>query len=93
MIEKSEAPAVIFGGKYGVTCEEIDEKAAAEFFNTLNEKINLLFVDELGENIRSNIKRKYKYTDFNNAIVEAVKMNSNLILLIYRSNFSDISRR
>ena len=93
MIEKSEAPAVIFGGKYGVTCEEIDEEAAAEFFNTLNEKINLLFVDELGKNIRSKIKRKYKYTDFNNAIGEAVKMNSNLILLIYRSNFSDISRR
>lgn len=93
MIENEESPAVIFGGKYGITCEEIDEKAAAEFFNTMDEKIKLLLVDELGKNISSLIKRKYKYTDLNNAIEEAVVMNSKMILLIYRSNFSDISKR
>jgi UDP-N-acetylmuramyl pentapeptide synthase len=93
MIEDFESPAVIFGGKYGVTCEEIDEEAAAEFFNKMDEKIKLLLVDELGKNISSQIKRKFKYTDFNNAIREAVRMNSNMILLIYRSNFSDISKR
>lgn len=93
MIENKESPAVIFGGKYGVTCEEIDEESAAEFLNSMNEKIKLLLIDELGENISTLLKRKYKYTDFNNAITEAVKMNSKMILLIYRSNFSDISRR
>ena len=93
MIEDYKSPAVIFGGKYGVTCEEIDEEAAAEFFNKMDEKIKLLLVDELGKNISTQIKRKFKYTDFNNAIEEAVRMNSNMILLIYRSNFSDISKR
>jgi UDP-N-acetylmuramyl pentapeptide synthase len=93
MIDDYESPAVIFGGKYGVTCEEIDEEAAAEFFNKMDEKIKLLLVDELGKNISTQIKRKFKYTDFNNAIEEAVRMNSNMILLIYRSNFSDISKR
>jgi UDP-N-acetylmuramyl pentapeptide synthase len=93
MIEDFESPAVIFGGKYGVTCEEIDEETAAEFFNKMDEKIKLLLIDELGKNISSKIKRKFKYTDFNNAIREAVRMNSNMILLIYRSNFSDISKR
>lgn len=93
MIEKSEAPAVVFGGKYGVTCEEIDEENTAEFLNNLDESIELLLVDEVGKNIKSMIKRKYKYTDFNNAIEDAVKMNSKTILLIYRSSFSDISKR
>jgi UDP-N-acetylmuramyl pentapeptide synthase len=93
MIENEISPTVIFGGKYGVTCEEIDEKTAAEFLNLMNEKIKLILIDELGKNIKTSIKRKYKYTDFNNAIKEAVKMNSKTILLIYRSNFSDISKR
>jgi UDP-N-acetylmuramyl pentapeptide synthase len=93
MIENEISPTVIFGGRYGVTCEEIDEETAAEFLNLMNEKIKLILVDELGKNIKTSIKRKYKYTDFNNAIKEAVKMNSKTILLIYRSNFSDISKR
>jgi len=93
MIENFESPAVIFGGKYGITCEDIDEKATIEFLNKLDKNIKLLLVDELGKNIKNLIKRKYKYTDFNNAIKDAIKMNSKTILLIYRSNFSDISKR
>jgi UDP-N-acetylmuramyl pentapeptide synthase len=93
MIENSESPTVVFGGKYGVTCEEIDEKSTAEFFNKMDEKIKLILIDELGKNVSTLIKRKFKYTDLNNAIEEAVQMNSKMILLIYRSNFSDISRR
>ncbi len=84
---------VIFGGKYGITCEEIDEDSTVEFFNGMNTEINLILVDELGKNIKNNIKRKYKYTNFNNAIEEAIKMNSKMILLIYRSNYSDLARR
>ena len=93
MIQDLESPSVIFGGKYGVTCEEIDEEATARFFNDMDPKIQLILVDELGKNITNMIKRKYKYTDFNNAIDEAVQMDSKMILLIYRSNFSDIARR
>ncbi len=93
MIQNLESPVVIFGGKYGVTCEEIDEKATARFFNDMDPKIQLILVDELGKNITNMIKRKYKYTDFNNAIDEAAKMDSKMILLIYRSNFSDLARR
>jgi len=93
MIEHLENPVVIFGGKYGVTCEEIDEKSTAEFFEKMDDEIQLILVDELGKNIKNMIKRKYKYTDFNNAIDEAVKMNSKMILLIYRSNFADIKKR
>ncbi|HML04757.1 MAG TPA: coenzyme F430 synthase [Methanobacterium sp.] len=93
VIKDSKSPTVIFGGKYGVTCEEIDEKSTAEFFNGMDEKIELILVDELGKNVSAKLKRKYKYTDFNNAIEEAMRMNSKIILLIYRSNFSDISRR
>lgn len=93
MIQDLENPTVIFGGKYGVTCEEIDEEATAEFFNDMDPEIQFILVDELGKNITSRIKRKYKYTDFNNAIDEATKINSKMVLLIYRSNFSDLARR
>jgi UDP-N-acetylmuramyl pentapeptide synthase len=93
MIEDFEKSTVIFGGKYGVTCEEIDEDSTVEFLNEMDDKIKLILVDELGKNIKTRIKRKYMYTDFDNAIDEAVKMNSKMILLIYRSNFSDLDRR
>ena len=93
MVQDLENPVVIFGGKYGVTCEEIDEKATAKFFNSIEPRIQLILVDELGKNITNMIKRKYKYTNFDNAIDEAVGMNSKMVLLIYRSNFSDLARR
>ncbi len=93
MIQDLENPVIIFGGKYGVTCEEIDEEAAAEFFDGMDPKIQLILVDELGKSVANVIKRKYKYTNFNNSIDEAVKMNSKMILLIYRSNFSDLDKR
>lgn len=93
MIEHLENPVVIFGGKYGVTCEEINEDATAEFFNHMNSKIQLILVDELGRNITNRIKRKYKYADFDSSTDEAVKMDSKIILLIYRSNFSDLAKR
>ncbi len=85
---------LIFGGKYGITCEEIDEDSTVEFLNQLNEQISLILVDELGKNIKSRIKRKYKYMNkYNDAIEEASRMNSKMILLIYRSIFSDQSKR
>ncbi len=93
MIEKLESPAVIFGGKYGITCEEIHEESTAQFLSELDRDIPLFLVDELGENIKNMVKRKYKYTHFNNAIKQAIQMNSKNILLIYRSNFSDINLR
>ena len=93
MIQDSESPVVIFGGKYGVTCEEINEESAAEFFNGMDPKIQLILVDELGKNITTRIKRKYKYIDYDKAIDEAVRIDSKMVLLIYRSNFSDLDRR
>ncbi|MGF7118678.1 coenzyme F430 synthase [Methanobacterium oryzae] len=93
MISSYENPTLIFGGKYGVTCEEINEISASEFLNTLNEDIHLILVDELGKNIKNNIKRKNTYiSDINKAVKYAVSL-SEMILLIYRSNFSDLNNR
>lgn len=93
MIEKFKDPLVIFGGKYGVTCEEIDEPATIKVFNEMNNEIKLILVDELGKNIKKHIKRKYEYCSLNNALDNAVEMDSKIILLIYRSNFSDLKKR
>lgn len=94
IIKNFNDSTLIFGGKYGITCEEIDEDSTVEFLNMLNNEISLILVDELGKNIKNKIKRKYKYmNNFNNAIEKAVEMNSRMILLIYRSRFSDQSKR
>ncbi len=91
---KSSNVTVIFGGKYGITCEEIDEKSVAEFFNELDNSIRLILTDEIGANIKNRIKREVEYIkDHNNAIDNAIEDRSEVVLLIYRSNFSDINMR
>lgn len=94
IIKDYENSTLIFGGRYGVTCEEIDEDSTAEFLNLLNGEISLILVDELGKNIKNKIKRKYIYMNrLNDAVEGATQMNSKMILLIYRSVFSDQSKR
>jgi nucleoside-triphosphatase THEP1 len=94
MIRDFKNSTLIFGGKYGITCEEIDEDSTVEFIHQINDEISLILVDELGKNIKNKIKRKYKYMDnFNNAIEKGIEMNSPIILLIYRSIFSDQNKR
>jgi coenzyme F430 synthetase len=94
MMEDQDDVAVIFGGKYGVTCEEIDEKSVSQVLDCLNEKIKLILVDELGKNVNNLLKRKSYYcADLKDAVNYAVKTNSFNILIVYRSNYSDVEKR
>ena len=101
MLENFDQPSgkrlnvtVIFGGKYGITCEEIDEKAAAEFFNELGNSIRLILTDEIGANIKNRIKREVEYIkEYKHAIDDAIEDGSKVVLLIYRSNFSHINMK
>jgi coenzyme F430 synthetase len=93
-IKNLENSSVILGGKYGITCEEIDENRAAELLNDLKNSINLIFTGELGENIKKFITRDFSYIeDLNHAIDYAVKTKSRNVLIIYRSIFSEIDKR
>ncbi|MFZ0441604.1 MAG: coenzyme F430 synthase [Methanobacterium sp.] len=94
MIENMDNVGVIFGGKYGVTCEEIDEESVSDVLEDLNENIPLILVDELGHSIGSIIKRNFIYSkDLNGAINCAIDKTCSNILVIYRSNFSDLKKR
>ena len=94
MVKDIDDVGVIFGGKYGVTCEEIDENTAANVFNKIDDTTPLMLVDELGSNIRDLIKRNFGYNmNLNDAIDHAVDMGCKNILVIYRSNFSDTKKR
>jgi coenzyme F430 synthetase len=94
MMEDLDDFTMIFGGKYGVTCEEIDEKSVSYVFNSLNDEIKLILVDELGKNVNDLIKRNsYYYTDLKDAVNYALKTNSSNILIVYRSNYSDVEKR
>jgi len=97
MIKDLKNPVVIFGGEYGVTCEEIDEEAAANFLSIMDEHIQVILTGEIGANLAKKIKRDagdVKYiADFDRAIYHALKNGFKTILLIYRSDFRDVVRR
>lgn len=86
--------AVIFGGKYGVTCEEIDEKAVSSVLNELSPNINLILADDLGGNVKHFIKRDLPFKrSLDEALDHAVLRGSKNVLVVYRSNYSDVERR
>jgi UDP-N-acetylmuramyl pentapeptide synthase len=94
IMDDMDAPGVIFGGKYGVTCEEIDEKSVSDVLDKINENTYLVLTDELGDNVKNFLKRTRTYVaDLDQAIESAIKNGCFNILLIYRSNFSDIKKR
>lgn len=96
MIKSFEKAKVVIGGKYGITCEEISEKLTAnlldEFIN--QNKIDVFLSDELGKNIGELMKNKVKYHEnINECINEAIDNGAENILLIYRSNYSQLQER
>jgi len=94
MMEDMESVAVIFGGKYGITCEEIDEESVSDVLEEIKDETPLILVDELGSSVKSNIKRNFKYVEDLDAAMKCAEENNHLnVLIIYRSNFSDIKKR
>ena len=94
MMEDMDNVGVIFGGKYGITCEEIDEKSVSDVLDDINEDIPLILVDELGDSVKNILKRHFIYhNDLNGAMECAIDNTCSNILIIYRSNFSDLKKR
>lgn len=106
MIKDIDDYYIIIGGKYGVTCEEIDEDKLSRFLHeyiTNNPKTNLILTDELGKSLENKIsllndenkENGFKITfieDYHEAQNLAIDNNKN-ILFIYRSNYSQVSKR
>lgn len=94
MIKDLPRSMVIFGGQYGITCEEIDEKEASKVINQVNTDIGIILTDELGETLKDKVKRSFRYVeDYNEAVEQAQKEGYQHILLIYRSNYPDVLHR
>ena len=111
MIRDIDDYHIIIGGKYGVTCEEIDEdKLSAFLYDYIQEnpKTNLILTDEVGKSLYEKIASLKKeenpkgylgdefkiefIEDYNDAQNTAIRNNKN-ILFIYRSNYSQVSKR
>ena len=102
MIKDIDNYYIILGGKYGVTCEEIDEDKLSKFLHeylTNNPNTNLILTDELGKSLEKKInemdenKFKIEYVeDYKEAQNKAIENKKN-ILFIYRSNYSQVSKR
>ncbi|MDR3223181.1 MAG: coenzyme F430 synthase [Methanobrevibacter sp.] len=88
--------SIILGGKYGVTCEEINEFELSKVLDELiyeQEGCDLILVDELGENIVNKMENKVKFiNDYIKAQEIAIKKGKDIIF-IYRSNYSQINKR
>ncbi|AMK15756.1 coenzyme F430 synthase [Methanobrevibacter olleyae] len=132
MIKDIDKYYIIIGGKYGVTCEEIDEKKLSKFLKeyiTNNSKINLILTDDVGKSLKEKIEllnnknRKNKEIELLNNKNKEIKLlnnknkenkeenfkiefiedykeaqniaiqNNKNILFIYRSNYSQVSKR
>ncbi|MGA2675501.1 MAG: coenzyme F430 synthase [Methanobacterium sp.] len=94
MLEDLPRSSVVFGGKYGVTCEEINEESAASILNELTENIQLILTDELGNSVKDTMKRDFHYIPYlDEAMDYAFNSGCQNILLIYRSNFHDLQHR
>ena len=103
MIKNIEDYHIIIGGRYGITCEEIDEDKLSKFLREYmmeNPNVNLVLTDELGLSIKKQLDRLsddktngIKYIEnYEEAQNKAIIENKN-ILFIYRSNYSQISKR
>lgn len=80
---------IIFGGDYGITCEEINEKKLVKYLKTLDNHITL--TGQLGKNIKEKLNKKnILYTsDLNEALNNLLKKeDSNIIEVIYRSRYA-----
>ena len=100
-------PAIILGGQYGITCEEIDEIKAAEllekiFYNKNNnisnsipeKKISLILTNELGLGIKENMNyNPHHFFDPQEAVQFAIDNGRKNIVFIYRSNYSNLKQR
>ena len=102
MIRDIDNYHIIIGGKYGVTCEEIDEEKLSQFLHKYlieNPNTNLILTDEVGKSLYDKIdllnEGKFKMEfieDYEEAQKTAIKDKKN-ILFIYRSNYSQVSKR
>ena len=95
MLDKFKDCSIIIGGKYGVTCEEIDEKKLAIYLDDLikNSEYDIILTDELGKGILDKMNKKLDFISNASDAINTVLDRKKNILFIYRSNYSELSKR
>lgn len=84
---------VIIGGQYGATCEELNEERVAKIIDN-NRDVNVALVDEVGKSLLKKIKRKVEYADNPNKLLKSfIERGFKNIVFVYRSKYSDLSKR
>lgn len=90
MAEELPDPVVILGGRYGVTCEEIDESRLSGILSDYD--LNFIFADELGYSIiRKTGGDGIYFKKPEDAL--RVGLNHRTVVLIYRSEYGDLTKR
>ncbi|BDZ70597.1 hypothetical protein [Methanobacterium petrolearium] len=77
-----------------MTCEEIDENSLSDFLNGMDNEILIILTGELGKSMMGKMKDGVLYhSQIDSAVDMAGKCGAKNILLIFRSNYSDLGRR
>lgn len=88
---------VIIGGKYGVTCEEIDENKVATYLDSIFEDFSsyddLILTDDLGKEIGKKMNNSVKFVEDPFEAKNLAILNKKNVLFIYRSNYSQVDKR
>lgn len=82
---------ISIGGDYGITCEEIDEKAVVKLINNLDKDI--ILTGEVGKSILNNVNRKIRFIANPTEIYDLAIENNKNLLFIYRSDYKKLSKR
>ncbi len=106
MIKDIDKYYIIIGGKYGVTCEEIDEEKLSKFLYDYlkeNPSTDLILTDEVGKSLENKIsllidekdrdRFKIRFIEDHIKAQDTAIENGKNILFIYRSNYSQVSKR
>lgn len=98
MVKDNPSYNIIIGGKYGITCEEIDEDKLIKLLSSKineNPSLKITLCDELGNSIYGKINNfnGINYIEkLDDSIKESINEDKN-ILLVYRSNYKQVLKR
>ena len=91
MIKDYENYYIAIGGDYGITCEEIDENKVSHYLD--ENDCNLILTGDVGKGIYEKMTKKPRFIQDYKKVYDLSIRNDKNLLFIYRSNYSELSKR
>ncbi|MCC7553515.1 MAG: coenzyme F430 synthase [Methanobacteriaceae archaeon] len=93
MIKNLKNYTIMIGGKYGISCEEINEEKLANYLDKIAEKYDIILFGDLGKGVLKKMTKKLEFINSYMDIQKIAKDSKKNVLYIYRSNYKELSKR